>query len=191
VVEDVVTYFERHPDVDVVFSHCAQTTADGRLIQVLWAPPFDAELLKAADVYPQPGAFVRRSVLTEPMLDESFHFALDYELWLRLMSRGARFARIDRIVAIDRHQQQRKSSTIKDVHAADLARLGETYDLHLGPEWEAVRSAFYRKQRLMGAPLIPGIRRERLAFTAPRDFKRGLWRRQIGSRRSRWPEEYR
>jgi len=191
VVENVVEYFRAHPEVDVLYGHAAQTTADGRLIQILWAPEFDRDLLGAVDFIVQPATFVRRAVLSDPMLDEEFHFAMDYELWIRLAENGARFARLNRLLAIDRHQPERKSSTIKDVHAANLTRLAEMYPMRLGPEHEAERSAFYRRQRLHGALLIPSIRREALAFTAPADYKRGLWGRQIMQRRSTWPAEYR
>jgi len=191
VVESVVAFFSANPEVDVVYGHAAQTTGDGRLIQILWTPEFDRDLLGALDFIVQPSAFARRSALRDPMLDQSFHFAMDYELWLRLFEVGARFARINRLLAIDRHQPDRKSSTIKDVYRANLARLAEMYPMRLGPEHEAERSAFYRRQRLRGALLIPGIRREDLAFTAPPDFKRGLWGRQVMQRKSTWPAEYR
>jgi hypothetical protein len=191
VIERVVAYFAAHPEIDVVFGHCVQTTADGHVIQVLWAPPFDERLMHVVNAYSQPAGFMRRSALSEPMLDDSFHFALDYELWLRLMSQGRRIGRLDRTLAIDRHQPERKSSTMKDVNDSDLQRLATMYAVDVTPGADAERSAFYRKQRLFGAPLIPAIHRGRLAFSAPRDFKRGLWRRQVGSRRSSWPEELR
>lgn len=190
VVADVVAYFEAHPDVDVVYGHCVQTTEDGAFIQLLWAPPFDAELLKVVDFITQPGIFLRRRVLREPMLDESFHFALDYELWLRLQAGGARFARIPRITGIDRHQPERKSLTLLDVHAADTERLVRTYGVVPASEQVARRSRFYVRQRLAGALLIPRTHAE-LAFSTPEDPRRGLLARQVFTRKSRWPEEYR
>ncbi len=192
VVADVVAFFETHPDVDVVYGHCLQTTHDGRAIQILWAQPYDSRLMRTVDIITQPAAFMRRSALSEPMLDASFHFALDYELWLRLDAAGARFARIDRLTAIDRHQQDRKSSTIKDVWAADLRRLAEVYDTRLGPEGEADRSAFYRRQRIRGARLVPAVRfaRDR-TFVTPPAFTKGLLGRQLWVRKRDWPAEYR
>jgi len=190
VVDRVVAFFERHPDVDVVYGHGLQTTGDGSAIQILWAPPFDAELLRTLDFITQPAAFIRRSAIIGPLLDESFHFAMDYSLWLRLLASGHRFARIDSVLAIDRHQPDRKSSTITDVHAANLERLADTYDMRLSAEFDKVRTAFYLRQRVMGARLIPTLRPP-FTFTAPDDWKRGLWRRQLLTRRSRWPEEYR
>jgi len=191
VVTEAVAFLAAHPDVDVAYGHCVQITGEGMVIQMLWAPPFDLEVWKSCNPQMQPATFVRRRALSEPMLDDSFHFALDYELWLRLATQRRRFGRIDRILAVDRHQLGRKSATIKDVNAADLKRLQPMYDLHLGPEFDAQRTSFYRRQRLMGALLIPRVRADRVAFTPSPQFKQGLWRRQIGSRRSDWPEELR
>ena len=83
----VVAFFSAHPEIDVAYGHCAQITGDGTIIQVLWAPPFDLDLWQATNPQMQPATFVRRSALSEPMLDDSFHFALDYELWLRLATK--------------------------------------------------------------------------------------------------------
>ena len=190
VIEDAVAYFLSHPDVDVVYGHCLQITGDGRAIQVLWAPRFDPELQKAVNLQMQPSTFLRRRALSDPLLDASFHFAMDYELWLRLASQGRRFGRIDRILSIDRHQLERKSATIKDVNFADLERLRPMYDLHLGSEFNRQRSMFYRRQRLMGALFIPTIHTDKVTFTPSANLKTGLWRRQLGSRRTTWPDEF-
>ncbi len=190
VIEDVVAFFERHPDVDVVYGHAAQIAEDGTIIQLLWTPPYDRNLLGALCFIVQPAAFIRRRVLDDPMLDRSFHFAMDYELWLRLDAKGAQIDRIDRVTAIDRHQPARKSSTIHDVYHENLSRLESMYPMRLTAEFDAQRSAYYRRQRLAGALVIPRMGRD-FAFSTPDDPTRGLWRRQIGSRKSTWPKEYR
>jgi len=190
VVEDVVAHFQANPSLDVLYGHGVQTTQDGGIIQVLWAPPFDAELLRTLNFITQPATFFRREALGGTLLDDTFHFTMDYELWLRLAA-SRTFGRIDRITAIDRHQLARKSATMLDVHQQNLGRLAETYPMRLGPEHEHQRSAFYTRQRIMGALLIPRIHPEQFAFSAPAHPKRGLWRRQVASRKSRWPAEYR
>jgi len=190
VIEDVVTFFGTHPDIDVVYGHCVQTTGEGGFIQVLWAPTFDQGLLKVVDFITQPGAFVRRSVLSEPMLDESYHFTLDYELWLRLAARGSRFARIPRLVAIDRHQPERKSINLLDVHSEDTRRLAKAYGIALPGSSDGVRTRFYLRQRLAGAAWVPRVR-EPVAFTVPENPRSGLWHRQLFSRKSTWPEAHR
>ena len=190
VLEDVAAYFRSHPDIDVVYGHCLQTTGDGTAIQVLWAPRFDPELQKTVNLQMQPSTFMRRHALSDPLLDASFHFAMDYELWLRLASQGSRFGRIDRILSIDRHQLGRKSAMIKEVYVADLERLTPMYGLHAGAEFDRQRSMFYRRQRLMGALFIPTIHTNKVTFTPSANLKTGLWRRQVGSRRTNWPDEF-
>ncbi len=190
VVERVVELFEVDPALDVVYGHALQLAEDGTAIQVLTAHRFDADLLRAVDFICQPTAFIRRSALSEPMLDETFHFAMDYELWLRLMTDGKRFARLNRFIAIDRHQRARKSSTIKDTYRENLDRLSGMYEMRLDPEWESTRTSYYKRQRLAGALLVPRIRGP-FAFDASPSMKRGLLRRQALQRKSAWPEEYR
>lgn len=190
VIEQVVEYFAAHPDVDVACGHCAQTTADGRIIQVLWTPAEPAELLTAVNTLSQPATFVRRRVIDDVLLDQSLHFTMDYDLWLRLHFAGARFGRLSRILAIDRHQPARKSSTILDVHKADLATLAARYDTRLGPQWKSLRSRYYVWQRIAGAAQIPRIRPP-FAFAAPDDLTRGLLARQLITRKSKWPAEMR
>jgi hypothetical protein len=190
VVADVVAFFQDNPEIDVVYGHGAQIGSDGIVVQILWAPRFDSELLHTLSFITQPAAFFRRSALRDPMLDESFHFTMDYELWLRLEHEGRRFARIDRITGIDRLQPLRKSSTITDVHESDLLRLSRTYGVYPTNERQRARTLFYLKQRLAGALQIPRIPRE-LGFTTPEQPLLGLWKRQLFSRRSTWPAEYR
>ena len=102
VVADVVAFFAEHPDVDVVFGHAAHVNEDGLLLHFFRVPPYGTgSLLRRYDYIVQPAVFVRRRVLAETLVDESYHFTMDYELWLRLAASGARFARIDRVLAID------------------------------------------------------------------------------------------
>lgn len=190
VIEDVVAYFSARPEVDVLCGHCVQTTADGRIIQVLWTPPSPARLLRTVNVISQPATFMRREVLGDTLLDETFHFAMDYELWLRLYFAKARFARLDRVLAIDRQQPMRKSSTVLDVHARDMQAIAKRYDTWLGPKWEATRTRYYLWRRVAGVAQLPRIRPP-FAFGAPEDIKRGLLARQLLTRQSRWPEEMR
>jgi glycosyltransferase involved in cell wall biosynthesis len=190
VVAEVVAVFAANPEVDVVYGHALQATAEGGAIQVLWVPRFDLSLLRALDFIVQPAAFIRRSAVGDSLVDESYDFGMDYELWLRLATTGHGFMRIDRIMSIDRHHPERKSSTMKDSYRENLQRLATEYDMHLGPEWERDRTSFYIRQRLMGARLVRRVRPP-FAFTAPADVSKGLWARQVFQRRSRWPEEYR
>lgn len=189
VVEDVVAYFAEHPEVDVVYGHAVQVDERGEIIWMIWVPWFSGRLLRIVNFIGQPVAFIRRSALTEPMLDESYHFTMDYELWLRLLSEGCRFARINRITAVDRHQQQRKGVTIAEVLQSDLARLAEEGRRAYPPAKRLLSWGFYAWRRAMGALLIPKIPHD-LAFTDVSTPKRELFRRQLLSWGKSWPADW-
>jgi hypothetical protein len=106
----------------------AYVNADNVVLHMMWAPSFSRWLFLRSDYISQPAVFVRRSALAgDPLLDESFHFAMDYELWLRLLARGCRFARLDRVLSFDRVQLERKTRTMVDTRQADAERLATTY----------------------------------------------------------------
>jgi len=188
VIEDVVDFFARHPEVDVVYGHAARITAEGLVVRILHVPRFDYRRLLWDCFLFQPAVFIRRRVLVDGLLNEDFQFAMDWELWLRL-AQTRRFARLDRVLAVDRTHSERKIKTWLPIYEADRDRLGGMYGAHTGPpvtlgiRLEAVAS------RLAGARFIltPGAP---LAFTRKPESRWTLLRRQVASRMSTWPEEY-
>jgi glycosyltransferase involved in cell wall biosynthesis len=189
VVEDVVAYFTSHPDVDVVYGHAAQVAEDGTIIWMIWVLPFVRRVLRIVNFIGQPVAFIRRSALSDPMLDVTFDFAMDYELWLRLDAQGRRFHRIPRIVAVDRHHSARKGVTMSDVLHSDLERLANTHGRGYPRGKRVLSWGFYTWRRFMGIFLIPKIPRD-LAFTDVHTRQWDIFRRQALSWNKAWPADY-
>jgi len=189
VIEDVVAFFSANPGVDVVYGHLAQIDEAGTIIWLNWVPPYSRRVLDIVNFVGQPVAFIRRSALSDPMLDESYHFAMDYELWLRLARNGSRFKRIPRITAVDRHQAARKTETMYDVLHSDLGRLEKTHGRGYPAGKRLLSWCFYTWRRLMGGFLIPRIP-DQLAFTDVRTPKRDLYRRQWRSWNRAWPADW-
>jgi glycosyltransferase involved in cell wall biosynthesis len=189
VVADVVAYFAAHPDIDVVFGHAAQIAEDGTIIWMIWVPPFFRPLLRIVNFIGQPVAFIRRSVLSEPMLDDSYDFAMDYELWLRLDAGDRVFHRIRRIIAADRHQPARKGVTMQDVLRSDLDRLAVTHGRGYPRGKRLLSWGYYAWRRAMGTFLIPRVPRE-LAFTTVRTSRARLFARQAIEWWKHWPYDY-
>ena len=185
-IDEAVDLFRRRPDVSVVYGHAALVNTDGLILQLIWAPPFSRRLLRLHDFILQPTAFVRRAALGAVMADETFDFAMDYELWLRL-SATTEFARVNRIIAIDRHHEGRKSNLMRDTLDRDLARLRERYGLDSGRTADAARKLWNIYNRFMGATLLPGALAQPLAFDGHFDGRLALLRRQIGTRRVSMP----
>lgn len=186
VIEEAVRLFVARPGVSVVFGHAALVNGDGLVLQTIWAPPFSYRLLRLHDFIVQPAAFVRRSAVGDALVDESYDFAMDFELWLRL-GRAGRFARLDRIVALDRHQPGRKSYAMADIGRADARRLRAAYGIHLGLLANAARKAWKVATRLAGISLLREAHRVPLAFAGRRDSVPQLALRQTVIPRSRMP----
>ena len=189
VIQDIVSYFVSHPDVDVVFGHAAQIDEGGTIIWMIWVPWFSRRLLRIVNFIGQPVAFIRRSALSDPMLDDSYDFAMDYELWLRLDAQGHRFHRINRITAVDRHQRERKGILIEHVLHSDLDRLAHTHGRGYPPGKRVLSWAFYAWRRAMGVLLIPKIVRH-LAFSGNQTSRFRVFWRQAVLWRKHWPYDY-
>jgi glycosyltransferase involved in cell wall biosynthesis len=189
VIEDVVACFRRHPEVDVVYGHCAQVDETGAIIWMIWVPWFMRRVLRVVNFIGQPVAFIRRSALSDPMLDVTYDFAMDYELWLRLEKEGRRFRRIPRIVAVDRQHAARKGVTMSDVLHSDLERLAKTHGRGYPRGKRVLSWGFYTWRRFMGVFLIPKIPRD-LAFTDVHTRRWDVFRRQALSWNKAWPADY-
>jgi len=185
VVEDVVRFFARNPGVDAVYGHAAYVNADGRILHYFWAPSFHGRLLRLYDYIIQPTVFVRRRALGDHLVDESFEFAMDYELWLRLSQRH-RLARLDRVIAIDRLQSERKTQTLLHVMRSDVRRLAAAYGVEVSPAARPLMAAHHVYCRFRGARLA-ATRPGELAFSGCQDGRFTVLRRQVAARRSTMP----
>lgn len=84
-------YLAAHPEVDLVYGDAAFINEQGRFIApCAHVEPFDRHrLLHYSDFIVQPAAFFRRSALDRAGgLDISLHWAMDYDLWLKLSAVG-------------------------------------------------------------------------------------------------------
>jgi glycosyltransferase involved in cell wall biosynthesis len=175
-VESVVDYFGENPGVDVVYGHAALMAETGRLLHVMWMPRYSKSRLWRENFIVQPAVFIRRRVLEDGFLDESFHYTMDHELWLRLASKHS-VGRIDKVLAIDRHQSQRKSYEWPEQADEEVRRLAELYGIPptVGLEARLRRIAY----RLRGGPTAFGLRQDRKAFDWSIDSRTRLLLRQL------------
>lgn len=124
----VADYFAKHPDVDVIYGHRINIDEVGLEVGRWVMPPHDGAVLSWADFIPQETLFWRRRIWDRigGSLDESFHFAMDWDLLLRFRDAGAKFVRLPRFLAAFRvHPQQKTMAEIGDVGFKEMARLRE------------------------------------------------------------------
>ena len=127
-VARVVLAFEEHPDVGVVYGDAALVDESRRILRH-HRSRWPAGSLPLVSPIVQPGAFFRRSVVEagEPLLRVELHRFLDYELWLRLSSRGVTFVHLPAVVGVDRDHPGRKVRTTDEIFLRESTRLVEEY----------------------------------------------------------------
>lgn len=122
----VAQYFEKNPNVDVVYGHRIIIDEADREIGRWVLPNHDSKVLTWADYIPQETLFWRRSVWNKVggKIDESFRFAMDWDLLLRFAEAGAKFKRLPRFMGAFRvHTQQKTSSQMNEVGLQEMDRL--------------------------------------------------------------------
>lgn len=184
-VERAVATFEKYPHVDVVYGHAAVVNAEGLLLQLLWAPPFNAKLMRFTNFIVQPAAFVRRSAVGDQIVSEDYDYSMDRDLWLRLLP-NHNFKRVRTIIGIDRHHSSRKGEARPDLVIADRARIFVEHGLR-DDRYQWLRQMWNILRRLVGVALLPESMRVRLAFAGTRDSAVNLLWRQVAVPRHAMP----
>ena len=123
VVTAAVDLLQAQPDLGFVYGDAITIDLTGRPINRLDFPDWTLEDLMAFRIICQPAVFMRRKVLERAgYLNESMHFMLDHQLWLRIASR-APIQHIPLMFAAARHHPTAKNVS----QAEEFSR--ETYDV--------------------------------------------------------------
>jgi glycosyltransferase involved in cell wall biosynthesis len=122
----VAAFFRDHPDVDVVYSHRVVIDEHDRVLYYWVLPPHSNYLMSRWDLIPQETCFWRRGAYERAGgVDASFRFAMDYDLFARMM-RTSRFARLDRFLGAFRvHPSSKTSSQMETIGQAEVKRVQE------------------------------------------------------------------
>jgi glycosyltransferase involved in cell wall biosynthesis len=149
----VVSRFEQDTEIDVLYGPRWYLNAAGYGVD--WFPPraFVGDDLSQCDFIPQECAFWRRAIFERAgsFIDRSYDFAMDYELWLRLLAHGARFVAMNEYIALFRtHGSQKTSAEWSSKGLAEVHRLQMRY---LGQTLSEAEMAGNLRRHLFGAPV--------------------------------------
>jgi glycosyltransferase involved in cell wall biosynthesis len=82
-------YFRDHPDTGLLYGDAYYCDTAGAIIGRYRTEEFDLKTLASFNFICQPSTFFRRDVFEKVgSLDESLHFAMDYDLWIRIGQRS-------------------------------------------------------------------------------------------------------
>jgi GT2 family glycosyltransferase len=122
----VVEYFRQNPQVDVVYGNRLIIDESDREVGRWILPGHDNDVLSWGAFVPQETMFWRRRIWNKVggEIDETFRFAMDWDLLLRFRKAGAIFAHVPRFLGAFRvHEMQKTSSQITQVGQQEMRRL--------------------------------------------------------------------
>ena len=122
----VAEVFAARPDVDMVYGDATYTDHKGRHIaDCLHVEPFDRDrLFDYSDFIVQPACFFRRRIFEKVGgVDVSVHWAMDYDLWLRMVAAGAKVRYVRRVLAHFRWLSDNKTATGSHGRLDEIARI--------------------------------------------------------------------
>ena len=89
-VSVAVRCFEMNPDAAIIYGNMLAVDGDEQTLNVLKYKQLSLRDLLCFQIIGQPSVFFRRSALEKTgLLDPSFHFMLDHQLWIRLAQQGS------------------------------------------------------------------------------------------------------
>lgn len=144
-LEIVADYFNRHSEVDVVYGNRLLIDENDMEIGRWIMPGHNGKVLSWVDYVPQETLFWRRRIWdkTGGQIDESFRFAMDWDLLVRFRDAGAKFAYIPRFLGAFRiHEHQKTSATINEIGHQEMDRIRERL-LGRVPSRKEIRKAVF------------------------------------------------
>lgn len=122
----IATFMDADKSVEAAYSHRICVDELGREIGRWILPPHDNRILKWSDFVPQETLFWRRALWEKVggKLDESFDFAMDWELLLRFRKVGANIVRLPCFLGLFRiHSKQKTIADMEEVGQKEMAEL--------------------------------------------------------------------
>jgi glycosyltransferase involved in cell wall biosynthesis len=121
----VADYFNTHPEIDVIYGNRRLIDENDMDIGRWILPGHSSKVLLWTDFIPQETMFWRRSIWEKVggRIDESFRFAMDWDLLIRFQEAGAKFAHLPRFLGAFRVHGNQKTTAANDIGSIEKKRI--------------------------------------------------------------------
>ena len=134
-VERAVACLGEHPDAGAVYGEGYHVDEMGKILERYPTEPFDMARLEETCFICQPTVFLRRELVERVgYLDESLHYCLDYDLWVRA-ARVARFAFTPHYLATTRLHADTKTLGQRVPAHVEIMQMVRRHFGHVPPSW--------------------------------------------------------
>jgi glycosyltransferase involved in cell wall biosynthesis len=161
-VRIIADYMRRRPELGLVYGDCRVLDEAGKAIGDLPRHPFDLRrTIERGEFLPQQATFWRREAMAKVgMFDDTLHYAMDYEYFIRL-ARTFPVGYVSETVAGFRMQATSKTVSQSERHWREALRVSERHGLGPWNPWYWIRRLRHWGLRLL-PDSIQGRMRRRL-----------------------------
>lgn len=131
----VAGHFKRNPGVGMIYGEAYHADVTGKVLDRYPTQPFDLQALNSQCYVCQPAAFLLREAYANAgMIDINMHYALDYDLWIRVAKMyGVR--KVDEYLATSRmHMDNKTLSSRRKVYQEIIGTVKREYQ-YVPYEW--------------------------------------------------------
>ncbi len=108
--ERVIQYFTEHPEIDIIYGKANHIDKEDNILEPYCTEPWNFERLQSVCFISQPAVFFRKKAVDQyGLLNDSLRYCMDYEYWLRLSIKGAKFAHLPLTLAGSRLYMETKT----------------------------------------------------------------------------------
>lgn len=133
--QTVVDYFNKHPDTTIIAGQASEINAEGKQIGRYPVKPMNWTQPQPTCSICQPAVFWRRDVYkTIGDFDESLHYVMDYEYWLKC-TRKYKFTFIPFELAATRYHSQTKTNNSQAKVAEEMISVQKKFYGKANEEW--------------------------------------------------------
>lgn len=124
----VAKQFSLNPDLDIIYGNCSEINLLSEIKTMEVITGDFQKSLEEGFVPPQPASFFHKKIINRVgLLDETYHYSMDYEFFLRILSSGGKIRYFPKNLAYFRVWPNSKTKSKQAEFAKDEKRIRKKY----------------------------------------------------------------